>query len=213
MKEQFGDILYKLRKEYGLTIDEFVEEINKRYPDAKLNKSMVSRYENNIHKPKRFTLVQQISEFYNVSPNYLMGLSNNKYGEEIKSTHKRIPVLGTIAAGQPILAQQYIEGYEYTDENEKIDFCLRVKGNSMINARIYDGDLVYIRQQMDVENGEIAAVIIDNNEATLKRVYKIDGNIILRSENPEFRDMIFSKKDMKDIRIIGKAIYFKSEVK
>ena len=83
----------------------------------------------------------------------------------------------------------------------------------MINARIFDGDTVFFKNQPDVENGEIAAVQINGEAVTLKRVYKIDGNIILRPENPNYKDIIFSKKDKKDFKILGKAIFFKSEVK
>jgi repressor LexA len=83
----------------------------------------------------------------------------------------------------------------------------------MINTRILDGDIVYIRKQPDVNNGEIAAVLIDNEEATLKRVYKLNGTIILRAENPNYKDIIITKKDSKDVRILGKAVFFKSEVR
>lgn len=139
-----------------------------------------------------------------------MGRSDNKYYSD-NNQDKRIPVLGTISAGNPIIAQENIIGHEYTSDN--CDFCLRVKGDSMINARIHDGDIVYIRKQPDVENGEIAAVIIDGEEATLKRVYKLNGNVILHPENPTYKDMIFSKKDFKQVRIIGKVKYVKAEVK
>jgi repressor LexA len=97
--------------------------------------------------------------------------------------------------------------------NERLDFCLKVKGNSMTGARIHDGDTVFVREQPDVENGEIAVVMIDDEEATLKRVYKINGNIILHPENPEYKDMIFSSKDKGRIKVLGKAAYFKSEVR
>jgi repressor LexA len=83
----------------------------------------------------------------------------------------------------------------------------------MIGARILDGDMVYIRKQPEVENGEIAAVIIDAEEATLKRFYRLNGTVILRAENPNCSDRTFSKKDMKQVAILGKAIFFKSEVK
>lgn len=211
MKENFGDRLFRLRKDANLTIEGFVNAMNLRFPDAKLNKSIVSKYENNIHKPSRFSLVEEIAEFYGVTTDYIMCMSDDKYGEEIK--YKEVPILGTIACGTPILAQQDIIGYEYLLPGENITFCLKAKGDSMINARIFDGDIVYIHQQPDVENGEIAAVQIDGEEATLKRVYHIDGSVILRAENPNYKDMIFSKKDKKDICILGKAIYFKSEVK
>ncbi|WP_373844417.1 helix-turn-helix domain-containing protein [Clostridium sp.] len=211
IKEKFGDRLFRLRKDANMTIDEFVTAMNSRFPDAKLNKSIVSKYENKIHKPSRFSLIEEIAEFYHVSTDYIMCRNDDKYGEEIK--YKKVPILGTIACGTPILAQQDIQGYEYVLPHENVDFCLKTKGDSMIGARIFNGDIVYIRQQPDVENGEIAAVQVDNEEATLKRVYKIDGSIILRPENSNYKDMIFSKKDKKDVCILGKAIFFKSEVR
>lgn len=211
MSETFGDRLKILRKEHGMTMDEFVEQINKKFPDVILNKSIVSRYENNIHKPKQFTIVENIAEFFGVNINYVMGKSDDKYGEEIK--YRTVPILGKIACGVPITAQEDILGYEYILPNDKVDFCLKAKGDSMINARIYDGDIIFIKCQADVENGEIAAVQIDNEVATLKRVYKIDGSVILRPENPNYKDIVYSKKDMKEVKILGKAIYFKSEVK
>lgn len=212
--ERFGDRLFTLRKEANLTIDEFVDVMNKRFPDAKLNKSIVSRYENNIHLPKRFTLTQEIAEFYGVTTDYLMCRTSEKYEKiENMDSLKKIPLLGTIAAGSPILAQEHIDSYEYVPATMKVDFCLRVKGDSMINARILDGDIVYIRQQSDVENGEIAAVLIDGEEATLKRIYKSNGSVTLHFENPNYTDLVFTKKDRKQISILGKAVRFNSEVR
>ena len=211
MIEQFGDRLYRLRKEKDLTMDELAKAINMQDENANLNKSIISRYENNIHKPSRFTIVEDLANFFGVTTDYLMCRTNDKYGEDIK--YKEIPILGVIAAGVPILAQQDIIGYEYINPNEDIDFCLKVKGDSMIGARIYDGDIVYIRRQPEVENGEIAAVQIDGEEATLKRIYIVGGNIILHPENPIYKDKIFSRKDKKMVQILGKAICFKSEVK
>lgn len=214
MLEQFGDRLFRLRKEFDLTIEEFTQEMNKRYPESKLSKPMVSRYENNVHKPQRFSLVQEIAEFYGVTTDFLMCRTDDKY-EKLANmpTYKRIPLLGNIAAGLPILALENIESYEYVPETMSVDFCLRVQGDSMINARILDGDLVYIRQQSDVENGEIAAILVDGENATLKRIHKGTGTVILHSENPNYPDQVFTKKDMRQISIIGKAIRFSSEVR
>lgn len=214
MIEQFGDRLFRLRKENDLTIDEFTQEMSKRFPDSKLSKPMVSRYENNVHKPQRFSLVQEIAEFYGVTTDFLMCRTDDKY-EKIENMQslRRIPLLGTIAAGLPILAQEHIEGYEYVPESMNVDFCLRVKGESMINARILDGDLVFIHQQPDVENGEIAAVLVDGEDATLKRIYKSAGTITLHAENPNYPDQVFTKRDMRQVSIIGKAIRFSSEVR
>ena len=89
------------------------------------------------------------------------------------------------------------------------DFCLKAKGDSMINARIFDGDIVFIRQQPTVNNGEIAAVIIDN-EATLKRVYLYDNRLELRPENPTYPVLNYEGEQLDSIRIIGKAVAFQS---
>lgn len=210
MQEKFGDRLFRLRKESNLTMDELASAVKQIYPEAKITKSIISRYENNIHLPSSFTVVESIADTFGVTTDYLMCRTDDKYGEEIK--YRQIPVLGTIACGVPIMAQEDILGYEYILPNDRCDFCLRAKGDSMINARIYDGDTVYLIQQPTVENGEIAAVLIDN-EATLKRVYMIDGAIILRAENPNFKDIVISKKDKKEVCILGKAVFFKSEVK
>ena len=140
--------------------------------------------------------------------------TNDKYHQLNNLDCKPLNILGTIAAGIPILAQEDIEGVEYVPKNFHADFCLRVKGDSMIGARILDGDIVYIRKQPDVENGEIAAVIIDNEDATLKRVYKRNGIITLRPENPMYEEKTYCpKRDNVKIDIIGKAVFFKSEVR
>ena len=214
MVEKFGDRLFTLRKEHDLTIDEFTHEMSKRFPESKLSKPMVSRYENNVHKPQRFSLVQEIAEFYGVTTDFLMGKTDDRY-EKLDGMipFKKIPLLGIITAGVPILAQENIEGYEYVPESMKVDFCLRIKGDSMINARIIDGDLVFIRQQSDVENGEIAAVLVDGENATLKRVHKGTGTVTLHSENPKYPDQVFTRRDMRQVSIIGKAVGFSSEVR
>ena len=91
-------------------------------------------------------------------------------------------------------------------------FALRCKGDSMINARIFDGDIVFVREQPDVENGEIAAVLI-GNDATLKKVYKYDNRIELRPENPTYKAMNYEGPELEKIRILGKAISFYSNIK
>lgn len=132
------------------------------------------------------------------------------------SKTKKVPLLGTIACGEPILATENIEAYIDMDSDVHADFALRCQGDSMVNARIMDGDIVFIRKQDKVENGEIAAVLMDDcseSEATLKRVYISDDKIRLCAENPNYQDMIFFEEDMNKVRIIGKAIAFLSAVK
>lgn len=123
-----------------------------------------------------------------------------------------VPLIGTIACGEPILAEENIEGEVDMPEHVKADFALRCKGDSMINARIYDGDIVYIRQQPSVEDGQIAAVLIDD-EATLKRVHLFPDHIVLEPENPQFRPLVYWEGEMNSVRILGRAVAFTSNVR
>ena len=124
----------------------------------------------------------------------------------------RVPILGQVAAGLPILAEQNIDGYDTIEADINCDFTLVCKGDSMINARIFDGDVVYIKQQPDVENGEIAAVLI-NDEATLKKVYKYPDKLVLRACNPLYDDFVYTADEATNIHILGKAVVFKSLVR
>lgn len=124
----------------------------------------------------------------------------------------RIPLMGTIPCGKPILADENIEEYIEIPKHIKADFALSCKGDSMINARIFDGDIVYIRQQDTVENGDIAAVLIEN-EATLKRVKLYPDRIILEPENPLYDPFVYRGEEMNNVRVLGKAIAFTSAVR
>ena len=164
---------------------------------TKINKSSISEYLSGNYQPK-YKNILKIAQVLNVSPTIFLEKSPDK---EVT----KLPILGKIAAGIPILAQENIEGYLPYDGNDA-DFCLRIHGDSMINARINDGDIVFIKQQATVENCEIAAVLI-NDSATLKRVYFLDNSSIqLRPENTKYKPMIFSKHNCDDFRILGKAI-------
>ena len=126
---------------------------------------------------------------------------------------KARPRLGDIACGEPALAEQHFEGMDIVPDFVDADFTLQCHGDSMINARIFDGDIVCIRQQETVENGEIAAVLVDGEEATLKRVHIYPDHIVLEPENPKYRPLPFWEEDMNRVRILGKATYFISTVK
>lgn len=121
------------------------------------------------------------------------------------------PRLGAIACGKPILAVENISEYDDVPITIHCDFTLLCKGDSMIDARIWDGDVVYIRQQPEVENGEIAAVRI-GEEATLKKVYYNGRRIILRACNPLYADMEYEGEDLNDVEILGKAVAFSSMI-
>lgn len=125
---------------------------------------------------------------------------------------RKVPRLGVIACGEPILANEEHGEFDTVPIEIKCDFTLVCKGNSMINARIFDGDVVAIKAQPTVENGEIAAVIIED-EATLKRVYQIGDTLILQAENPTFPDLEYHGEELNHIKILGKAVYFVSQVR
>lgn len=201
-----GERIKKRRKELNLTQEELAKKLGYK------SFTTINKIESNINDITT-EKVKEFAKVLNTSVSYIMGWEEQ---EEIKNITKipkmeSIPILGTIACGEPILAEENIEGYFNMEKDLKADFCLYCKGDSMINARIYDGDLVFIKKQPDVEDGEIAAVLIDN-EATLKRVYKVPGRIILRAENPTFKPIELKEEDMKDIRIIGKAVGFCSKL-
>ncbi|MEG1805600.1 MAG: S24 family peptidase [Clostridia bacterium] len=183
-----------------------------------LNQRAYSNYENGTREADYETL-KKIADYFHVSVDYLLGRTDVKDIDifnypnilQIPET-ELIPLLGNIACGLPTLAEENIEEYIKADKSLKATFALKCKGDSMINARIFDGDIVYIRQQDDVENGEIAAVLIDN-EATLKRVYKYPTYIDLRAENPTFPTLHYEKEELNSIHILGKAVAFLSAIR
>ena len=199
----FAQRLRALRKEKNLTLDELAARYQAQYGGG-LSKGTLSRYENGRQQPLS-TVVSNLAQLLGCSADYLLREDYSQYPNIIPTPNLgKIPILGTIAAGSPILAEENIE--EYVDFAQcKTDFALRVKGSSMINANIRDGDIVFIQQQPDVDDGQIAAVLIDE-EATLKRVYHQQHAITLVAENPRFAPMTFSETDDRNIRILGKAV-------
>ena len=182
-----------------------------------ISRSAIWAYQNGTRMPK-IPALGQIARAYGVDPLWLMGGDVDKYAHPLPANVSpmphlvQVPRLGTIACGQPILAQQNIETYDAVPDFIKCDFTLVCRGDSMIGARIFDGDVVYIHCQPEVENGEIAAVLVEE-EATLKRVRLYPDHIILEPENPNYRPLVFWDEDMSQVRILGKAVYFLSQVR
>lgn len=155
------------------------------------------------------------------TPGLLMGWSEpnaqNDITDNADNLYKidkiKLPLLGTVACGEPIYADEDRESYIMVGTDMKADFCLKCQGDSMINARIYDGDIVFVRKQDIVNNGEIAVVIIDD-EATLKRFYyyKEQNLVILKPENPKYEDIVLSGDKLNEVKVLGKAIAFQSDV-
>ncbi len=199
------EILYHRRKELGLTLADVAASVG-------VSKGTVSRWESGQIDNMRRDRLAALAKTLKMSPLALMGMEENA-AEEPESpeniqpvrSQKKIPLLGRIAAGMPIYAEQNIEGYEYLQSQVRADFCLEVRGDSMINAGIHTGDIVFIRQQPEVQEGEIAAVLIDG-EATLKRFYRHGSAVELRPENSRYKSMFFTEENGTDFRVLGKAV-------
>ena len=188
-----------------------------------VSKSSINMYERGEREPGLETL-ERIADYFNVDMDYLLGKSDiaNRAQASIAATFatniipfpemQKVPLIGSIACGAPILADEHIEDYVDMPKHVRADFALTCKGDSMINARIFDGDIVYIRQQDTVENGEIAAVLVDT-EATLKRVRIYPDHISLEPENPQYRPLVLWGEDMNTVSIIGKAVAFTSTIR
>ena len=129
-------------------------------------------------------------------------------------TQKRLPMLGNVACGEPVFASEEHDAYIDVDSNIAADFCLTAKGDSMVNARIFDGDILFVKKQDIVNNGEIAVVLIED-EATVKRVYydKENNILTLMPENPTHRPMRFEGEKLNQIRILGKIVFGQYNIK
>lgn len=174
MSESIGARIRRRRLEIGLSVDEVAKQLGK-------NRATVYRYESDEIKDLPLTVLEPLAKVLGVSPAYLMG-----WEEDLSPSFKKVPLLGEIAAGEPIYAFEEYGTYVEVNGDAPIDFCLRVKGDSMIDARIHEGDLVFVRKQCMVENGEIAVVLIDG-EATLKRFYRNENGVILKPENAKYQ--------------------------
>ena len=198
-----------MRKEKKLTLDELAERVG-------TSKQTIHRYEKGIISNIPPEKIERLATVLETTPSELMGwesISAPPYKNVIPLSTKKLPILGKISCGKPIYAQEEHESYASADSRLDADFCLRAIGDSMIGARIFDGDTVFIRSQESVDNGEIAAVII-NDEATLKRVYFYpeEQKLILSPENPRYAPLVFVGSELAEIKIIGKAVAFQSAV-
>lgn len=201
-----GDRIRQVRQEQDVTQQELADYIG-------VSKQAVYKYENNIVTNIPTDKVDAIAKRLKVSPAYLMGWEEKPQpaprpipkGFEPMPKMVKVPLVGSIACGTPILAQQNIDGHVDAPEDIRCDFALRCKGDSMIGAGIHDGDAVYIHIQPEVENGEIAAVRI-GEEATLKRVYYDGTTLTLMPYNNAYAPMVYTGPQLEDVHIEGKAV-------
>lgn len=207
---KIGERIKQRREELGIGQSKLAELIGS-------SKQNLYKYENSIITNIPAEKVEALAAALHTTPAYLMGWSDSPLlgddplprGLMTMPSMKRVPLIGTIACGRPILAVEDASETVCLPEQIDADFSLRCKGDSMINARIFDGDIVYIKSQPMVEQGEIAAVIIED-EATLKKVYYTPGSdrITLRACNPMYPDMEYEGESLNRIKIIGKAVAF-----
>lgn len=175
------------------------------------DKSMIAKIEKGLVDLPQ-SKIQTFADALHTTASALMGTEDMLPSNIIPMpTMRRIPLLGSIACGEPILAQENLEGDVDLPDHVHADFALRCRGDSMINARIFDGDIVYIRRQNQVEDGQIAAVLI-GDEATLKRVRLYPDHLSLEPENPRYRPIVLWGEEMSRARILGLAVAFTSPV-
>lgn len=183
-----------------------------------VQEASISQYVNGYHKPSNIS-AGKIGKVLGVDPLWLMGFDVPmikvddlpSYPNIHPVTTRRFPMLGSVACGEPIMMAEDVEVDVDTTEDIKADFCLRCKGDSMINARIYDGDIVFVKKQPTVENGQIAVVAIDD-EATLKRFYRYSDVIVLRAENPSYADIVLTPEEHKRVRVLGRAVWLQGRL-
>lgn len=198
-----------LRKEKGLSLEQLAEMIG-------TSRQTVHRYETGVITNIPSEKVEAMAKALGTTPQILMGWeeeSDFPTFNSISATHfsavgtKSLPVLGNVACGEPIFASEERRHFVRAKAGLGADFCLTAKGDSMINARIFDGDLLFVRKQDSVDDGEIAVVLIDD-EATVKRVYfnREDGILTLMPENPTYKPMRYMGRELDRIRILGKVV-------
>lgn len=215
--KSLGARLRKLRKEKSITQAELAKTMS-------LGESTISFYESNKREPDYNTL-QKLAQYFGVSTDYLLGNTDEPrpasiikesgidylaraLGDQLVNLGEMEPVavLGRIAAGEPILAEQNIEGVQMTAKTDIAGgeyFWLRVKGDSMAGAKIADGDLVLVRKQETLENGQIGVVLVNGDEATIKRVYLRGDQCMLVPENAAYQPQVYPAKE---VSIVGEAV-------
>lgn len=194
----------QLREELGKSKAQVARELQIPY-------TTFVNYENEAREPNSEVLIM-IANYFHVSVDYLIGRAENRHGNSLPVSNLvplkhiiKVPIIGRIACGSPILAEQNYEGQTFCPDEVNADFALRCQGDSMIDANIQDGDIVFIKDTPEVENGEIAAVVV-GEEATLKKVYYHGDTVTLIPANSSYEPMVFKKDEINDIRICGKAV-------
>lgn len=190
-----------LRKKRGLTLEQIAKVVG-------VGKSTVRKWETGMIANMRRDKIALLAKALQTTPAYLMGWDDEYPLFTSPITKKQFPMLGNVACGEPIYADEEHETFIDADADIDADFCLTAKGDSMINARIFDGDILFVKKVDIVNNGEIAVVLVED-EATVKRVYydRETSTLTLMPENPTHRPLRYSGEELDHIRILGKVVF------
>ena len=194
--------LRELRKKRGISLKELGEIIG-------VAESTVSLYENEKRQPD-FSTLNKLADYFNVSVDYLLGREPQDTAISTRKKGIKIPVLGRVQAGIPVEAIEEILGYEEITEEMASQgefFALKIRGDSML-PRMVEGDVIIVRKQSNVDSGDIAVVLVNGNDATVKKIRKTESGIELVPLNPSFDIKYYSNSEIESlpITIIGKAV-------
>ena len=212
-----GAIMIRL-KELRIAMKKLQKDVAK---DLSLSPQVYCNYETGQRQPTP-EMLQKLADYFNVSVDYILGRTDNsssvqefdyeKYGLR-PVIKKRFPILGSVACGKPIFAEEEHETYIDASSDIKADFVVVAKGDSMIDVRIHDGDLVFVRKEKMVNNGDIAVVWI-NEEVTLKRwfYYPDKQKLALYPANPNYEPLVYIGEELDGVLCLGKAVAFMSNL-
>ena len=199
----FGQRVKHRREELGMTQAELAQKLGYK------SRASVNKIELGKRNMKQ-TQIAILAKALETTPGYLMGWSEkSEQMDEIPNNISvpaahGVPILGTICAGDGIYAEQNFSGYFFVDQSIRADCCLYVHGDSMIDAGIEDGDIAFLRQDEEIEDGDICGVVLkDSDEAVLKKLYRADGYLILQPCNAAYKPIV---KAPEDVRVVGKMI-------
>ena len=198
-----GERIKQLRLAAGLSQEELGAKVG-------VQKAAIHKYENGLVVNLKRAMIDKLAKALYTTPTYLLGLEESTLPTPAQPYHPThsIPILGRISAGLPIYAEQNIEGYTYTDLNGGSEyFALRVSGDSMNALGINDGYLIIVRRQDEVENGEVAVVMVGQDDATVKRFYASGSAVTLvpQSTNPEHQPQFYDTAKTP-VKVIGKVV-------
>lgn len=190
-----GDRLRKLRQDKNLTLEELGEKLG-------VSHATIYKYEKGEIANMKQSTIKKLSEIFGVSPVYIMGLDIDNPSIRMVDKVKSVPILGTICAGDGIWCEENYEGHFVLDPDIKgVDFVLKVNGESMAGDNIHNGDIAYMKSTNYVDNGKIAAILLDNNEVMLKRLNIKSGHAVLTPSNPDYEPIVTT-----DFMILGELV-------